>query len=78
MREHWNGSSSRQMRTITMKQYVAKKCFLLYFSLLVIFMRRGNRSLQSGALFSGSAGKGNRRKQSARWQVSSISEIRVT
>ena len=78
MREHWNGSSSRQMRTITMKQYVTKKCILLYFSLLVIFMRRGTRSLHSGALFSGSVGKGSGRKQSARWQVSSISDIRVT
>ena len=58
-----------------MKQYVAKNCFLLYFSLLEILMRRGTRSLQSGALFSRSAGKGTGRKQSARWQVSSISEI---
>ena len=61
----------------SVKQYVTKKCILLYFSLLEICMRWGTRSLHSGALFSGSAGKGNRRKQSARWQDSSISGIRI-
>ena len=37
------------------KQCVTKNCILLCFSLLEIFMRRGTRSLHSGALFSGRA-----------------------
>ena len=43
----------------SVKQYVTKNCILLYFLLLEFFMRRGTRSLHSGALFSGRALGGN-------------------